>query len=180
MKRAAITLLLCCAVLVGWLAPGLSTDVPATDDGGPANRALNAISGTGELAAQQVAAWNGGATVLTRQPDGHFYADAYVDGQPLRLLVDTGASIVALTGRDAEAMGLYWTEDSLRPIGRGASGIVYGLPVRLDRMEVGGLEARDVEAAIIPEGLDVSLLGQSFLSRIDNVDIRGDEMTLGD
>jgi len=54
-----------------------------------------------------------------------------------------------------------------------------GVGVRLERIEVEGIEARDVEAAIIPEGLDVSLLGQSFLSKIENVEINGDEMRLG-
>ena len=46
-------------------------------------------------------------------------------------------------------------------------------------MEVDGIEAQGVEAAIIPEGLDISLLGQSFLSKIENVQISGDEMRLG-
>jgi aspartyl protease family protein len=46
-------------------------------------------------------------------------------------------------------------------------------------MDVGGFEARNVEAAIIPEGLGISLLGQSYLSRIDNVEISDDEMRLG-
>ena len=76
-------------------------------------------------------------------------------------------------------LGLSWDDSALRPIGRGASGTVYGTPVVLQSLEVGGFEARNVEAAIIPEGLDVSLLGQSFLSKIDNVEISGDEMRLG-
>ena len=48
----------------------------------------------------------------------------------------------------------------------------------LDSVTVGDLQADNVEAVIIPEGLDVSLLGQSFLSRVDNVQIEGDRMTL--
>ena len=66
-----------------------------------------------------------------------------------------------------------------KPIGRGANGVVLGVGVRLERIEVEGIEARDVEAAIIPDGLDVSLLGQSFLSKIENVEISGNEMRLG-
>ena len=132
-----------------------------------------------KLAVNRTEAWLAGQSVLRRQPDGHFYADAIVEGQNIHFLVDTGATIVALTGDDAEALGLYWDDQDLRPIGRGASGIVYGLPATIKVMEVGGLEARNVEAAIIPEGLGVSLLGQSFLSKIDNVEIAGDEMRLG-
>ncbi|MCB2078490.1 MAG: TIGR02281 family clan AA aspartic protease [Novosphingobium sp.] len=123
--------------------------------------------------------WLAGETVLKRKPDGHFYADVLVEGRDYRLLVDTGASMIALTGDDARDMGLYWEDSQLIPVGRGASGTVYGVPVTIDRVELGGIEARKVKAAIIPEGLDISLLGQSFLSQIDNVRIDGDRMMLG-
>jgi len=95
-------------------------------------------------------------------------------------LVDTGASIVALIGEDAQTMGLYWDESSSQRIGRGASGAVYGVPTTISHMEMGRFEARNVQAAIIPEGLGVSLLGQSFLSRVSDVKIKGNEMRLGE
>ncbi len=175
MKSAPIVSLFAVAIMVGWFAPSLPTGEIAPDEQSEVLK-LQAAQ-----AAQQKrdAGWQTGQTVLKRQADGHFYADATVDGRQYRFLVDTGASIVALTGRDADDMGLYWDETNLRPIGRGASGTVHGVPVRIANLEVGGYEARDVPAAIIPEGLDVSLLGQSFLSQIDNVEISGDEMKLG-
>ena len=123
--------------------------------------------------------WGSGEAVLRREDDGHFYANVLVDGRDYRFLVDTGASIVALTGDDARGMGLDWDESRLRPVGRGASGDVHGVPTFIERLEVGGMEARNVEAVIIPEGLDVSLLGQSVLGKFPNVGINGDEMTLG-
>lgn len=125
------------------------------------------------------AAWLAGETVLTRAPDGHFYADAEVQQHTAHFLVDTGATIVALTGNDARAIGLDWSDSDLKLIGRGASGPVYGVPVMLSRMELGGLKARDVQAAVVPDGLEVSLLGQSFLSRLGDVRIEGEHMTLG-
>src|SRR3546814_11005442 len=97
----------------------------------------------------QRGAWRAGGTVLDREADGHFYADATVASYRAHFLVDTGASIVALTAADARAVGLDWSDDDLKPIGRGASGTVYGVPVRLDRMELGDFEAKDVDAAII-------------------------------
>ncbi len=165
------------ALLVGWLAPGLTVESGSGESAG----AVPAQQDDARLAAAQTdkSAWLAGQHVLTRSSDGHFYADAYVDGSSFRLLVDTGASIVALTGSDADAMGLMWDRTSLQPIGRGASGTVHGVPTTIERMEVGGFEARNVQAAIIPDGLDVSLLGQSFLSQINNVEISGDEMRLG-
>lgn len=118
------------------------------------------------------------AVELERQPDGHFYAEAEVDGTGIRFLVDTGASMIALNGEDAEALGLSWSEDELQHVGRGVNGDVFGKPVKLASVTVGDLQADDVEAVIIPKGLDVSLLGQSFLARVDNVAIEGDRMTL--
>jgi len=176
MNKAPILSLLACVALVGWLAPTLPTASIGAQSGAGGTEQPHVES---QLAVSRADDWLAGQSVLRRQSDGHFYADATVDGQQVRFLVDTGASIVALTGADAEALGIYWDEEDLRPIGRGASGVVRGLPARIARMDVGGLEARDVEAAIIPEGLDVSLLGQSFLSKIENVEISGDEMRLG-
>ncbi len=177
MKAGPITTLLASALLVGWLAPGLKTAHEPT-------AAKLASAGAPSSAPVRIdmvhdERWQGGQVVLPRQNDGHFYTDAMIDGERVRMLVDTGASAVVLTGADAEALGFAWNEADLRPIGRGASGTVNGLKVRIDRMEVDGIEAQGVEAAIIPEGLDISLLGQSFLSKIENVQISGDEMRLG-
>lgn len=115
---------------------------------------------------------------LSREPDGHFYADVHVDGVPSRMLVDTGASVVALTGDDALAMGLYWDESEVVPVAQGASGTVYGVNTTVPRMRLGDFEARDVRAVIVPEGLGISLLGQSFLETIASVRIADDRMVL--
>ncbi len=120
----------------------------------------------------------GHEVMLQREHDGHFYADVTVDGVPSRMLVDTGASVVALTGDDALAMGLYWDDSQVAPVAQGASGTVYGVNTSLPRMRLGDFEASDVRAVIIPEGLGVSLLGQSFLETIDNVRIADDRMVL--
>ncbi len=126
------------------------------------------------------AAWNAGTVALPRAPDGHFYAQANVNGMPLGFLVDTGASMIALTGPDAEAIGLYWSPADIRVVAQGASGPVRGVQVILDEVELNGHVARDIRAVVIPEGLGISLLGQSFLATIDPVRIEGDRMMLGD
>jgi aspartyl protease family protein len=130
-------------------------------------------------APQATIAWLGDRTVLDRQADGHFYADAEVAGMPVHFLVDTGASVIALTADDAASAGLEWTDDDLRYVGQGASGAIYGVPVTLDDVSLGGFRGEGVEAVIVPRGLTVSLLGQSFLSRVPKLDIAGDKMTLG-
>lgn len=117
---------------------------------------------------------------LMREGDGHFYATVEVGGSDYRMLVDTGATVVALTGEDARSMGLDWDPGALAPVARGAGGPVLAVPVTIDAIAIGDFEARNVRALIVPEGLAVSLLGQSFLGRVPNVAISGDRMTLSD
>ena len=110
-----------------------------------------------------------------RGPDGHFYADAQVNGAPIRFMVDTGATAVALTREDAQRAGLQLGPE--RSVARGVGGLVEVIPVTIDRITIGGLEARHVRAAVVDD-LDVSLLGQSFLSQVDSVEISGDRMVM--
>lgn len=126
------------------------------------------------------ASWVAGATELPRAADGHFYADTQINGSQVEFLMDTGATMVALTGADARAAGLNWSDADVHQVARGASGPVYGVSVTLDRVALGGHEARDVAAIVVPEGLNVSLLGQSFLSTIHPVRIEHDRMVLGE
>jgi aspartyl protease family protein len=121
----------------------------------------------------------GRATELSRAADGHFYAGVTVGTRPVTMLVDTGASVVALTGPDARAAGLHWNQAELAVVAQGASGPIRGVARTLDRVALGSHEARGVRAVIIPEGLPISLLGQSFLSTVEPVRIEKDRMVLG-
>lgn len=112
---------------------------------------------------------------LVRSPDGHFYADAQVNGAQVRFLIDTGASFVALTAADAQRAGIAPRTDRARAFGAG--GEIEVMPVKIDRVALGPLAAANVDGAVI-DNLPVSLLGQSFLSRIGSVRIEGDRMVL--
>jgi aspartyl protease family protein len=116
--------------------------------------------------------------VLPRDPDGHFYTDAVVNGTTIRFLVDTGASTVALTRADAEQAGMFYSENDFNQVGRGAGGDVPLRSVTLGRVAVGTIEVRDVRGVVIGGNSDVSLLGQSFLSTLGSVTIEGDKMVL--
>jgi aspartyl protease family protein len=118
-------------------------------------------------------------TVLYRNSDGHFYTDALVNGSSVHFVVDTGASFVALTSEDARKIGIPFDRSEFEVIGRGASGDVRGKVITLHHIAIGRQEGWDVEAAIIDKGLDVSLLGQSWLGVVDSVQISGETMTLG-
>lgn len=116
-----------------------------------------------------------GPRELRRAPDGHFYAVAQVNGASINFMIDTGASIVALTPEDAQRAGIHLPET--RAYARGLGGTVEVIPVTIDRLSLGGLEARGVRAAVADE-LGISLLGQNVLSQVGTVEIRGDRMIL--
>ena len=169
--RAVLGITLAAGMAVGWLAPGGSELNPVPDAASEDPPA--------PLEMMQRDQWLAGETVLPRADDGHFYAEVTVDGAAAHMLVDTGATTIALTADDAEAMGIAWSDGDVVPVARGANGIVYGIPVTLGVVQLGEFEARDVAATVVPEGLDISLLGQSFLSRITRVEMEQDRMVLG-
>jgi aspartyl protease family protein len=114
--------------------------------------------------------------VLSADHGGHFYADARVNGKLLRLLVDTGATLVAIPARDAERMGLHY-EDGARITISTANGVSSAYKVKLDTISIGGITMTDVDAVVPDTGLSMPLLGMSFLSRT-NMQREGDMMTL--
>ena len=117
-------------------------------------------------------------TVLTRSTDGHFYADARINGTIIRVLVDTGASMIALTREDAHKIGLTFTESEFTDSAKTAGGTVALKSITLDHVALGPVEASKVDAAIVGPGLHQSLLGQSWLRQVGEVRIVGDTMTL--
>jgi aspartyl protease family protein len=116
-------------------------------------------------------------TRLKPAPSGHFHTEALVNGQPVEFVVDTGASTIALTVADARRIGIPVDPSSFVVVGTGASGPVRGQNVMIDSVTVEGKEVRTLQGAVI-EGLDVSLLGQAYLSRIGEVRMAGGEMIL--
>jgi aspartyl protease family protein len=99
-----------------------------------------------------------------------------VNGTPITFMVDTGASVIALSREDAARLGISTLESDFTDVARTASGEVGLKSVTLDRVALGSLEASQVEAAVVQQGLDISLLGQSWLKRVGTVKIEGDKM----
>jgi aspartyl protease family protein len=122
---------------------------------------------------------NGGQEmVLKRAPNGHFYADVKINGKTLKMMVDTGASTIALSRDDAEDLGIPLSPSDFTGTAMTAAGKVGVKPITLERVAIGHMETDDVEAAVVEQGLDQSLLGQSWLSRVGQVTIEDDKMTL--
>ena len=107
-----------------------------------------------------------GAVMKAR--DGHFWAEAEVNGAPVRFLVDTGATVVALTPADAERLGFDLDELHYVSSVVTAGGKTRAASVKLDWVEVGGARLENVEALVIEKGLDASLLGMSYLGRLSS------------
>lgn len=116
-------------------------------------------------------------TRLQRGASGHFYATAAVNGVDTEFIVDTGASTVALTQDDARRAGIAVDPSRFTIVASGASGPIQGQVVQIDRISLDGKEVTGLRALVL-EGLEVSLLGQSYLSRISGVTMTGDEMIL--
>lgn len=117
------------------------------------------------------------AIVLERDPNGHFYADVMVNNMPIHFMVDTGATGIALTRDDARRAGLSVSVGMFDVVADGASGDVKGEWVTLDSVSLGQEEAKQVPAVIL-DGGQQSLLGQTFLQQFDTVEIKGDRMIL--
>jgi aspartyl protease family protein len=114
--------------------------------------------------------------VIARSGDHHYYADASVNGHPVHFMIDTGASATALTEEDAERIGLRVDPSRYEVIGDGASGMVRGEYVQL-HLDLNGIHQDDAKAVVV-QGSTVSLLGQPFLEKVDEIVIRNGEMRL--
>ncbi len=117
---------------------------------------------------------NANSVMLKRGLDGHYRAEALINNQKVNVLIDTGATGVAISQRVADKLGLKSIE-AIRT--ETANGDSVGYMVRLESVKVGGVEAQNVSAMIAP-GLDGdALLGMSYLGRMD-VRLFKNEMTI--
>ena len=114
---------------------------------------------------------------LTRDSSGYFYADVKINGAPVHMLVDTGATVIALSRNDAQIAGIPTSIGMNDVIGVGADGAVHGQQVVLDQVTLGGKTVEGLPAIVLNSG-GQSLLGQSFLSKFASVRIEGDKMIL--
>lgn len=106
------------------------------------------------------------SVTLAADPRGHFFSDGAVNGTPVRFLVDTGATTVALPATDAVRLGIDYRKGELG-MSSTAGGMVPVYRVRLDTVRLGSIELTGVEGVVLEKGLDIALLGMSFLNRVD-------------
>lgn len=110
---------------------------------------------------------------------GHFTLHPMIDGRRISMLVDTGATIVALRHEDAVAAGFQPKPTDFTQRISSANGVVAGAPVRIKEIKVGAITVRNVDAIVMPPGrLGISLLGMSFLKRLGGFEIQHGRLKL--
>ena len=115
---------------------------------------------------------------IPKSLDGHFWTEARVNYGYINFLVDTGASVIALTPSDAEIAGIRLHEVNYNGTVSTAGGDVPAAYITLDNVSVGHITLRNIKAVIIKDGLTQSLLGMSYLGGLQKVEANPDLLTL--
>ncbi len=120
-----------------------------------------------------------GWTEIRASQNGHFIATAHINGQPVRAIIDTGATVVAIPHEQAQRMGLnpaFLRHD--QPLWT-ANGKVMAARTILRQVEIDGVIVRDVEAVVVPEGaLQHVLIGMSYLGKLRRYAVNAGVMQL--
>lgn len=116
--------------------------------------------------------------VIRRSPNGHFLLEAAVNGVAIRFLVDTGASDVVLSAADAKRLRLNPSKLRFTQQYQTANGVVSAAPITLREVRIGQLEVYDVAASVNQGPMGISLLGMSFLERLNGYAVRGERLIL--
>lgn len=109
---------------------------------------------------------DGGETRVPLSADGHFWIDAKVNGTRQRFMVDTGATLTAISQDVADEAAVQPDPLRLPVVVRTANGAMQADMVRLDEVRFGSIVARDMDAIVTPATGGLNVLGMNFLSRL--------------
>jgi aspartyl protease family protein len=145
-------------------------------DGGHASRRMPAREAmTREVAVERpdrAAASSGRQVQVEAARDGHFYVDAEINFRRVRLVVDTGATVVALRESDAASAGIRVRPADFQHPVQTANGTTNAAQATLDSVAIDDIEVRNVRALVLPDDdLSVSLLGGSFLNDVERYEV---------
>ena len=150
--------------------------------GGWLDRGTSAVSKQSDASAAVVPTpASTGARIVSigRDHRGHFKAHGRIDGRQVSFMVDTGASVIALTEREADRLGIRPSRGAFTSSVQTANGVVRAAPVTLNSVDIGGLVVRDVRALVVPgSGLAENLLGLSYLTRLKRFEYANNKLVL--
>jgi aspartyl protease family protein len=119
-----------------------------------------------------------GEVSIGASDNGHYIADALVEGTHVRFLIDTGASIVTLTEFDAQRVGIKTDALTYNMPMNTANGRNFAAPVILEDIKIGDVRVFSVHAVVIRDGLTQSLLGMSFLNELSGYEVDQNRLLL--
>jgi aspartyl protease family protein len=103
---------------------------------------------------------------LTADPRGHFAANGSLNGYPLTFLVDTGATAIAINASEAKRIGVDYRAGQVVGVAT-AAGVVPAWRITFNTVKIGAITLHQVEGLVMESGLNVPLLGMSFLNRME-------------
>ena len=127
---------------------------------------------------EEASSGDGDELILTAGAGGHYFVDAAINGEGVHFLVDTGASLVALSRSDAQKLGIDLEELKFTGRAKTANGIARVAPIMLAEVEIGENVVENVPAAVIDAPMDISLLGMSFLKRLSGFEIKDNKLIM--
>jgi aspartyl protease family protein len=132
-----------------------------------------------QVAEERVTRPEGDAVTIPAGDFGHFNTEAEINGRSVDVMVDTGASLVALTYEDAERAGVFVRPSDFNRVALTANGQARVAPVMISEISIGDVSVRNVQAVVSERGAsERTLLGMSFLGRLARVEMRAGTLVL--
>lgn len=128
---------------------------------------------------QQQQTRRAGTVELRAGANGHFMAPVDINGRSFNMMVDTGASVLTLSQEDARKAMLIIPSTDYKVPANTAGGVVKVAPVKLNRVSIGPIVVRDLQAYVLPPGISgPSLLGMNFLRALSSYEVRDNKMIM--
>jgi aspartyl protease family protein len=120
----------------------------------------------------------GGEVRIRMSPDGHFWARAKIGGLDRRMLVDSGATVTALSSSTADKAGLKVRDEPFPVLIRTANGTITARTSTVPELRLGAIVARDLPVIVSPAFGEVDVLGMNFLSKLKSWRVEGSTLIL--
>ena len=163
----------------GAIIVGTALVVPALLDRGLETGNAVDAQPAATVAQQAPSALSGRSVRMEPDGRGHFIGEFRLNGRAVEAMIDTGASVVAINRTTARRVGISLANSDFSQPVNTANGTVHAAPARIDRMEIGGIVARDVQAVVLDDAaLSGTLVGMSFLNKVRRYQVENGRLLL--
>lgn len=132
----------------------------------------------GELNPSSALLLSNGEITVNSSLDGHFYLNLRINGEKVRLMVDTGATDLTLSKHDAQKIGVDIRKLQFDKLYHTANGISYGASIKLNHISIANLEFKNVKASVNQGKMNNSLLGINFLKKFRKYEFTHNKLIL--